>query len=430
MTSFASQLDLRDLIRTIPDYPKPGILFRDITTLIADPAGFRAAVDGLVWPFLTARVDLVAGIEARGFILGGAVAHELGRGFVPIRKKGKLPAKTIGQDYSLEYGVDTIEIHADAIKPGDRVLVVDDLIATGAPPMRRSSSSAAPGARWSPPPSSSICRTSAAPPASRKKASPCAPCSPTKGTEPHADPALLSRFAVRAQGPHRGPRHRRTVTVVDTDTRAPDPAFYDENPLGKIPVLVLDDGTTIYDSPVILDYLDHLAGGGVLIPTETAARFAALKLQALADGLMDAALLQVYEVRFRPEARRHPEWVSWQAAKSPAPSISSRAPRRVPKSMSARSPSPAPSVISICASTAAGGRTIRAWWRGSTASPPPFRPSRRRGRSEAPANDCGARAGAASHFGIGAAPRLGLWRVLPVPSLRTCSRRRRAERPS
>lgn len=131
MTSFASQLDLRDLIRTIPDYPKPGILFRDITTLIADPAGFRAAVDGLVWPFLTAGVDLVAGIEARGFILGGAVAHELGRGFVPIRKKGKLPAKTIGQDYSLEYGVDTIEIHADAIKPGDRVLVVDDLIATG-----------------------------------------------------------------------------------------------------------------------------------------------------------------------------------------------------------------------------------------------------------------------------------------------------------
>ncbi len=124
-------MDLRDLIRTIPDYPKPGIQFRDITTLIANPVGLRAAVDGLVWPFLTARVDLVAGIEARGFILGGAVAHELGRGFVPIRKKGKLPAKTIGQDYQLEYGIDTIEIHADAIKPGDRVLVVDDLIATG-----------------------------------------------------------------------------------------------------------------------------------------------------------------------------------------------------------------------------------------------------------------------------------------------------------
>jgi adenine phosphoribosyltransferase len=122
---------LKDLVRTIPDYPKPGILFRDITTLIADPAGFRAAVDGLLLPFLTAGITQVVGIEARGFILGGAVAHELGRGFVPIRKKGKLPGKTIGQDYSLEYGVDTIEIHADAIGPGDRVLLVDDLIATG-----------------------------------------------------------------------------------------------------------------------------------------------------------------------------------------------------------------------------------------------------------------------------------------------------------
>ena len=123
--------DIRSLIRTIPDYPTPGILFRDITTLIADPAGLRAAIDGLVWPFLTAGIDHVAGIEARGFILGGAVAHELGRGFVPIRKKGRLPARTIGQDYSLEYGVDTIEIHADAIRTGDRVLLVDDLIATG-----------------------------------------------------------------------------------------------------------------------------------------------------------------------------------------------------------------------------------------------------------------------------------------------------------
>jgi adenine phosphoribosyltransferase len=124
-------VDLRSYIRTIPDYPKPGILFRDITTLIADPVGLRAAIDGLVWPFLTAGIDHVAGIEARGFILGGAVAHELGRGFVPIRKKGKLPARTIGQDYSLEYGIDTIEIHADAIHQGARVLLVDDLIATG-----------------------------------------------------------------------------------------------------------------------------------------------------------------------------------------------------------------------------------------------------------------------------------------------------------
>jgi adenine phosphoribosyltransferase len=127
----ATGVDIKALIRTIPDYPKKGILFRDITTLIANPAGLRAAIDGLVWPFLTAGIDHVVGIEARGFILGGAVAHELGRGFVPIRKKGKLPHKTIGQDYSLEYGVDTIEIHADAIHKGNRVLLVDDLIATG-----------------------------------------------------------------------------------------------------------------------------------------------------------------------------------------------------------------------------------------------------------------------------------------------------------
>ena len=124
-------IDIKSLIRTIPDYPKPGILFRDITTLIANPAGLRAAIDGLVLPFLGAGIDHVAGIEARGFILGGAVAHELGRGFVPIRKKGKLPWRTIGQEYSLEYGVDTIEIHADAIQSGDRVLLIDDLIATG-----------------------------------------------------------------------------------------------------------------------------------------------------------------------------------------------------------------------------------------------------------------------------------------------------------
>jgi adenine phosphoribosyltransferase len=123
--------DISRHIRTIPDYPKPGILFRDITTLLANMHAFRAAVDELLWPFLRGSLDYVAGIEARGFILGGAVAHQLGRGFVPIRKKGKLPARVIGQEYSLEYGVDTIEIHADAIRQGDRILLIDDLIATG-----------------------------------------------------------------------------------------------------------------------------------------------------------------------------------------------------------------------------------------------------------------------------------------------------------
>jgi len=123
--------DIKRYIRTIPDYPKKGILFRDITTLLANLHAFRAAIDELAWPFLKGNIDYVAGIEARGFILGGAVAHVLGRGFVPIRKKGKLPHKVIGQDYALEYGVDTIEIHADAITAGDRILLVDDLIATG-----------------------------------------------------------------------------------------------------------------------------------------------------------------------------------------------------------------------------------------------------------------------------------------------------------
>jgi adenine phosphoribosyltransferase len=124
-------IDFKRLIRTIPDYPKPGIMFRDITTLLLDPQGLRGAVDELMLPFLNTSVDLVAGIEARGFILGGAVAHELGKGFVPVRKKGKLPHKTIGQEYQLEYGVDAVEIHADAIAPGQRVLLIDDLIATG-----------------------------------------------------------------------------------------------------------------------------------------------------------------------------------------------------------------------------------------------------------------------------------------------------------
>jgi adenine phosphoribosyltransferase len=125
--------DIRDYIRTIPDYPHPGIMFRDITTLLNDPKGFGQAVEGLVEHAKSAmrKVDHVAGIEARGFILGGAVAHRLKAGFVPVRKKGKLPWKTIGQEYALEYGRDSVEIHVDAVKPGDHVLLVDDLIATG-----------------------------------------------------------------------------------------------------------------------------------------------------------------------------------------------------------------------------------------------------------------------------------------------------------
>ena len=122
---------LKESIRSIPDYPKPGIIFRDITTLLSDPRSFRRAVDSLVHPFAGGRIDQVAGIEARGFILGGAVAHQLSTGFVPIRKKGKLPHKTVSMAYALEYGTDEIEIHVDAVKAGDRVLLVDDLIATG-----------------------------------------------------------------------------------------------------------------------------------------------------------------------------------------------------------------------------------------------------------------------------------------------------------
>jgi adenine phosphoribosyltransferase len=124
-------MSIRSLIRTIPDHPKPGVQFRDITTLLQDGEGFRAAVQGLAGPFRGAGVGKVAGIEARGFILGGAVAAELGAGFVPVRKSGKLPHVTIGYDYALEYGTDRIEIHVDAISPGERVLLVDDLIATG-----------------------------------------------------------------------------------------------------------------------------------------------------------------------------------------------------------------------------------------------------------------------------------------------------------
>jgi adenine phosphoribosyltransferase len=118
-------------IRTIPDYPRPGILFRDITTLLGDARVFRKVVDELVAPWKDSRIDRIAGIEARGFILGGAVAHQLGAGFVPIRKKGKLPHTTVRVAYSLEYGVDEMEMHRDAVAPGERIVVVDDLLATG-----------------------------------------------------------------------------------------------------------------------------------------------------------------------------------------------------------------------------------------------------------------------------------------------------------
>ncbi len=124
-------MPLKSRIRTIPDFPKPGIQFRDITTLLKDPFGFRKLVDDLVQPFAGKRIDAVAGIEARGFIIGGAVAHQLSVGFIPVRKKGKLPGETIGQDYELEYGTDRVEIHRDAITQGETVLIVDDLIATG-----------------------------------------------------------------------------------------------------------------------------------------------------------------------------------------------------------------------------------------------------------------------------------------------------------
>jgi adenine phosphoribosyltransferase len=124
-------MDFSTVIRTIPDYPKKGIMFRDITTLLGNARAFRRAVDELVQPYAGVRIDKVAGIEARGFILGGAVAHQLSVGFVPVRKKGKLPYTVLGEDYDLEYGKDRVEIHSDAVKAGDHVIVVDDLIATG-----------------------------------------------------------------------------------------------------------------------------------------------------------------------------------------------------------------------------------------------------------------------------------------------------------
>jgi adenine phosphoribosyltransferase len=131
MASTDLEDDLKAAIRSIPDYPKPGIVFRDITTLLGDARAFRRAVDALVQPWAGSKIDKVAGIEARGFILGGAVAHQVSAGFIPIRKKGKLPHKRVSIAYSLEYGLDEMEMHEDAVVKGDRVILVDDLIATG-----------------------------------------------------------------------------------------------------------------------------------------------------------------------------------------------------------------------------------------------------------------------------------------------------------
>src|ERR1043166_7151310 len=131
MTSPALEFDLQASIRTIPDYPKPGIMFRDITTLLGNARAFRRAVDELVQPWAGMKIDKVAGTEARGFILGGAVAHQVSAGFIPIRKKGKLPHTTVRIAYSLEYGLDEMEMHEDAVASGERVILVDDLIATG-----------------------------------------------------------------------------------------------------------------------------------------------------------------------------------------------------------------------------------------------------------------------------------------------------------
>ncbi|NKB26561.1 MAG: adenine phosphoribosyltransferase [Rhodobacteraceae bacterium] len=122
---------IKDYIRTIPDFPHEGIMFRDVTTLFADARGFRIAIDQLMHTYAGTDIDKVVGLEARGFILGGAIAHQLSVGFVPIRKKGKLPGATIEQNYSLEYGEAVMEVHDDAIQPGERILVVDDLLATG-----------------------------------------------------------------------------------------------------------------------------------------------------------------------------------------------------------------------------------------------------------------------------------------------------------
>jgi adenine phosphoribosyltransferase len=122
---------LRALVRDIPDHPQPGVVFRDITPLLADASAFREAIEGLAEPFARSAISHVVGIEARGFIVAAPVAHQLGAGFVPVRKAGKLPWRTVAQQYSLEYGTDTLELHVDGVGPGDRVLIVDDVLATG-----------------------------------------------------------------------------------------------------------------------------------------------------------------------------------------------------------------------------------------------------------------------------------------------------------
>jgi adenine phosphoribosyltransferase len=124
-------MPIKSLIRTVPHYPKQGVMFRDITTLLKDAVGFRVTINEFVHRYTGAKIDKIAGIESRGFIIGAALAFQLGVGFVPIRKKGKLPAATVGHDYELEYGFDRVELHVDAIAKGERVLLVDDLIATG-----------------------------------------------------------------------------------------------------------------------------------------------------------------------------------------------------------------------------------------------------------------------------------------------------------
>lgn len=123
--------DLRDHIRTVPDWPAPGVQFRDITPLLQDPKTFRVLVDVFVHRYMDQQIDVVAGVDARGFILGSVIAYELNRGFVPVRKKGKLPFTTVAEEYELEYGSATVELHSDAIRPGQRVLLIDDLVATG-----------------------------------------------------------------------------------------------------------------------------------------------------------------------------------------------------------------------------------------------------------------------------------------------------------